>query len=96
MYLPLGPCNVYLDNVDLGVTLKEDDVSLEIKVKTEEIKTDESIEIKDIIELGKDITFKASFCFSEESMQVLQIDKTFSNLIKQGELKMGLLQINDF
>ena len=91
MYLPLGPCNLYFNEIDLGATLKEDDVSLEIKVKTEEIKTDESVETKEIIELGKDITFKASLMFSQETLDKLQVDKLLTSLVKEGELRIATL-----
>ncbi len=88
MYLPLGPCYVYFNDVNLGVTLKEEDTSLEIKVKTEDIKTDESLEIKEIIELCKEITFKTTLSLSEETLNNLRIDRTFSSLVKEGELRI--------
>lgn len=88
MYLPLGPCYVYFNDVNLGVTLKEEDTSLEIKVKTEDIKTDESLEIKEIIELCKEITFKTTLSLSEETLNNLRIDRTFSSLTKEGELRI--------
>ena len=88
MYLPLGPCYVYFNDVNLGVTLKEEDTSLEIKVKTEDIKTDESLEIKEIIELCKEITFKTTLLLSEETLNNLRIDRTFSSLTKEGELRI--------
>lgn len=88
MYLPLGPCYVCFNDVNLGVTLKEEDTSLEIKVKTEDIKTDESLEIKEIIELCKEITFKTTLSLSEETLNNLRIDRTFSSLTKEGELRI--------
>lgn len=88
MKIPLGPCNIYLDGVSLGETLKEDDTSLEIKVKTEEIRTDESSDIKEIIELGKDIIFKATLVFSQETLKTLGIDNNLSSLVKSGEIRI--------
>lgn len=88
MKIPLGPCNIYLDGVSLGETLKEDDTSLEIKVKTEEIRTDESSDIKEIIELGKDIIFKATLVFSQETLKTLGVDNNLSSLVKSGEIRI--------
>ena len=88
MKIPLGPCNIYLDGVSLGETLKEDDTSLEIKVKTEEVRTDESTDIKEIIELGKDITFKATLVFSQETLKTLGVDNNLSSLVKNGEIRI--------
>lgn len=88
MNLPLGPCNIFLDNIDLGVTSKEDDTSLEIKVKTEEIKTDESQEIKEIIELNKEITFKTSLLLNQENFENLGIDSNLTSLVREGELRI--------
>lgn len=88
MNLPLGPCNIFLDNIDLGVTSKEDDTSLEVKVKTEEIKTDESQEIKEIIELNKEITFKTSLLLNQENFKNLGIDSNLTSLVREGELRI--------
>lgn len=88
MKIPLGPCNIYLNGVSLGETLKEDDTSLEIKVKTEEVRTDESTDIKEIIELGKDITFKATLVFSQETLKTLGVDNNLSSLVKSGEIRI--------
>ena len=88
MNLPMGACNIFLDNLDLGVTLKEDETSLEIKIKTEEIRTDESQEVKEVIELNKEVTFKASLLLSQENFENLRIDPNLNSLVRQGELRI--------
>ena len=88
MTLPMGACNILLDNLDLGVTLKEDETSLEIKIKTEEIRTDESQEVKEVIELNKEVTFKTSLLLSQENFENLRIDPNLNSLVRQGELRI--------
>lgn len=88
MKMPLGPCDIYFNGEYLAETLKEDDTSLEIKIKSEEVKTDESSDIKEIIELEKDIVFKTSLLFTQETLNKLGVDNSFSSLIKTGEIRI--------
>ena len=88
MKMPLGPCDIYFNGEYLAETLKEDDTSLEIKIKSEEVKTDESSDIKEIIELEKDIVFKTSLLFTQETLNKLGVDNNFSSLIKTGEIRI--------
>lgn len=88
MKIPLGPCDIYFNGEYLAETLKEDETNLEIKVKTEEIRTDESSDIKEIVELGKDVVFKTSLLFTQETLNKLKVDNNFSSLVKTGEIRI--------
>lgn len=46
----LGPCQVYFNDKYIGHTLKTDSTSLKLQAITQEIKTDESPDIKEILE----------------------------------------------
>lgn len=89
--VPLGPCKIKFNDSDIGNTLKSESTTLKIVPITEEIKTDESSETKEEIELGRKITFETSLLFSNEMMTILGIDSTLSSLLKKGNLKIETL-----
>ena len=63
----LGPCQVYFNDKYIGHTLKTDSTSLKLQAITQEIKTDESSEIKEILELGRNITFETTVLLDENN-----------------------------
>lgn len=82
----LGPCTFNFNDFNLGETLKNENVNLKIVPKTEDVKTDESTEIKEVIEIGREITLEATLPFKKENFDNLGIDFNFSNLVKKGKL----------
>lgn len=85
--VPLGPCKIKFNDSDIGNTLKSESTTLKIVPITEEIKTDESSEAKEEIELGRKITLETSLLFSNEMMTTLGINDTLSSLLKKGNFK---------
>lgn len=85
--VPLGPCKIKFNDSDIGNTLKSESTTLKIVPITEEIKTDESSEAKEEIELGRKITFETSLLFSNEMMTTLGINDTLSSLLKKRKFK---------
>lgn len=83
--IPLGPCYIQFNDVVLGETLKTEETNLKIQTKTEEIKTDESSEIKEEIEVSREIIFETTMLMSSETLTLLGINN-FSSLLKKGEL----------
>ena len=83
--IPLGPCYIQFNNVVLGETLKTEETNLKIQTKTEEIKTDESSEIKEEIEVSREIIFETTMLMSSETLTLLGINN-FSSLLKKGKL----------
>lgn len=69
----LGPCQVYFNDNYIGHTLKTDSTSLKLQAITQEIKTDESSEIKEILELGRNITFETTVLLDENSINTFGI-----------------------
>ena len=68
----LGPCQVYFNDKYIGHTLKTDSTSLKLQAITQEIKTDESPDIKEILELGRNITFETTVLLDENSINTLE------------------------
>lgn len=83
--IPLGPCYIQFNDVALGETLKTEETNLKIQTKTEEIKTDESLEIKEEIEVSREIIFETTMLMSSETLTSLGINN-FSSLLKKGKL----------
>ena len=83
--IPLGPCYIQFNDVVLGETLKTEETNLKIQTKTEEIKTDESSEIKEEIEVSREIIFETTMLMSSETLTLLGINN-FSSLLKKGKL----------
>ena len=83
--IPLGPCYIQFNDVVLGETLKTEETNLKIQTKTEEIKTDESSEIKEEIEVSREIIFETTMLMSNETLTLLGINN-FSSLLKKGKL----------
>lgn len=83
--IPLGPCYIQFNDVVLGETLKTEETNLKIQTKTEEIKTDESSEIKEEIEVSREIIFETTMLMSSETLTLLGIND-FSSLLKKGKL----------
>ena len=73
------------NDVVLGETLKTEETNLKIQTKTEEIKTDESSEIKEEIEVSREIIFETTMLMSSETLTLLGIND-FSSLLKKGKL----------
>ena len=86
--VPLGPCKLKLDGINIGNTLKDEGTSLKVVSITEEVKTDESSEVKEILELGRIITFETAVIFSNESMSILNLNGNLTNLVKRGKLEI--------
>ena len=80
--IPLGPCYIQFNDVVLGETLKTEETNLKIQTKTEEIKTDESSEIKEEIEVSREIIFETTMLMSNETLTLLGIND-FSSLLKK-------------
>lgn len=80
----LGPCEIYFNNNYIGHTLKSDSTSLKIQAITQEIKTDESSEIKEILELGRNITFETTVLIDESSINAFGITPDIDSLVKKG------------
>lgn len=83
--IPLGPCYIQFNDIVLGETLKTEETNLKIQTKTEEIKTDESSEIKEEIEVSREIIFETTMLMSSETLISLGINN-FSSLLKKGKL----------
>lgn len=86
--LPLGVCNILFNDVDLGFTIATEKTALSIKNLTTEVKTDESPEVKEIIELGRNINFECTMSLKKETMEKLGIDNKLSSLTKEGKIKI--------
>lgn len=86
--ISIGPCRLFLDEEYIGNTIKSEGTTLKIQAITQEVKTDESPELKDILELGKNVTFEGTVLIDENSIFSLDIDSSLENLIKKGELKL--------
>lgn len=80
----LGPCEVYFNDNYIGHTLKSDTTALKIQAITQEIKTDESSEIKEILELGRNITFETTVLLDENSINTFGITPGIDTLVKKG------------
>jgi len=86
--LPLGVCNILLNDIDLGFTIASEKTSISIKSITTDIKTDESPEVKEILELGRTINFECTMSLKKETMEKLEIDNKLSSLSKEGNIKI--------
>lgn len=86
--ISLGPCKVYFNEEYIGNTVKSEGTTLKIQAITQEIKTDESPELKEILELGKNVTFEGTILIDGNSIFSLDIDSSLENLVKKGELKL--------
>lgn len=51
----IGPATITMEGIEIGPTLKSEDVTLTLKPITQEIKTDESPEVKEVIQTGEGI-----------------------------------------
>lgn len=97
---PLGPCRIKFNSKDIGNTLENENTTLSISPLTKEIQTNESTEIKNIIEIGRKITAEASILVSKEVMSTFELDNQLSSLVKKGTLDIltldGRLNIHFF
>lgn len=84
----LGPCKVYFNDNYIGHTLKTDSTSLKLQAITQEIKTDESSEIKEILELGRNITFETTVLLDENSINTFGITPDVKTLVKKGVIEI--------
>ena len=84
----LGPCQVYFNDNYIGHTLKTDSTSLKLQAITQEIKTDESSEIKEILELGRNITFETTVLLDENSINTFGITPDVRTLVKKGVIEI--------
>lgn len=84
----LGPCQVYFNDNYIGHTLKTDSTSLKLQAITQEIKTDESSEIKEILELGRIITFETTVLLDENSINTFGITPDVKTLVKKGVIEI--------
>ena len=94
MEVSLGPCKIQFNGSDLGETLKSENVTLKVATKTQEIKCDDSDDIKDEIETSRDITFEATFLLTNALMSTLGISSNVTSLLKKGPLKITSLDNN--
>lgn len=94
MEVSLGPCKIQFNNSDLGETLKSENVTLKVATKTQEIKCDDSDDIKDEIETSRDITFEATFLLTNVLMSTLGISSNVTSLLRKGPLKITSLDNN--
>lgn len=86
--LPLGVCNIFFNDIDLGFTIANEKTAISIKSITTDIKTDESPEVKEILELGRTIDFECTMSLKKEVMEKLEIDSKLSSLSKEGSIKI--------
>lgn len=86
--LPLGVCNIFFNDIDLGFTIASEKTAISIKSITTDIKTDESPEVKEILELGRTIDFECTMSLKKEVMEKLEIDSKLSSLSKEGSIKI--------
>jgi len=86
--LPLGVCNIFFNDIDLGFTIASEKTAISIKSITTDIKTDESPEVKEILELGRTIDFECTMPLKKEVMEKLEIDSKLSSLSKEGSIKI--------
>ena len=84
----LCPCQVYFNDNYIGHTLKTDSTSLKLQAITQEIKTDESSEIKEILELGRNITFETTVLLDENSINTFGITPDVKTLVKKGVIEI--------
>lgn len=84
----LGPCQVYFNDNYIGHTLKTDSTSLKLQAITQEIKTDESSEIKEILELGRNITFETTVLLDENSINTFGVTPDVKTLVKKGVIEI--------
>lgn len=94
MEVSLGPCKIQFNGSDLGETLKSENVTLKVATKTQEIKCDDSDDIKDEIETSRDITFEATFLLTNALMSMLGISSNVTSLLRKGPLKITSLDNN--
>ena len=94
MEVSLGPCKIQFNGSDLGETLKSENVILKVATKTQEIKCDDSDDIKDEIETSRDITFEATFLLTNALMSTLGISSNVTSLLRKGPLKITSLDNN--
>lgn len=94
MEVSLGPCKIQFNGSDLGETLKSENVTLKVATKTQEIKCDDSDDIKDEIETSRDITFEATFLATNTLMSTLGISSNVTSLLRKGSLKITSLDNN--
>lgn len=94
MEVSLGPCKIQFNGSDLGETLKSENVTLKVATKTQEIKCDDSDDIKDEIETSRDITFEATFLLTNVLMSTLGISSNVTSLLRKGPLKITSLDNN--
>lgn len=94
MEVSLGPCKIQFNGSDLGETLKSENVTLKVATKTQEIKCDDSDDIKDEIETSRDITFEATFLLTNALMSTLGISSNVTSLLRKGPLKITSLDNN--
>lgn len=94
MEVSLGPCKIQFNSSDLGETLKSENVTLKVATKTQEIKCDDSDDIKDEIETSRDITFEATFLLTNALMSTLGISSNVTSLLRKGPLKITSLDNN--
>lgn len=84
----LGSCQVYFNDKYIGHTLKTDSTSLKLQAITQEIKTDESPDIKEILELGRNITFETTVLLDENSINTFGITPDVKTLVKKGVIEI--------
>lgn len=94
MEVSLGPCKIQFNGSDLGETLKSENVTLKVATKTQEIKCDDSDDIKDEIETSRDITFEATLLLTNALMSTLGISSNVTSLLRKGPLKITSLDNN--
>lgn len=85
---PIGVCNILFNDIDLGFTLATERTALSIKNLVTEVKTDESPQVKEILEIGRNINFECTMSLKKETMEKLGIDNKLKSLIKEGKIKI--------
>ena len=76
----LGPCQVYFNDKYIGHTLKTDSTSLKLQAITQEI--------KEILELGRNITFETTVLLDENSINTFGITPDVKTLVKKGVIEI--------
>lgn len=92
--IPLGACKIMLNEIELGETLKSEQTKLSITTFSDEIKTEESSEVKEILEIGKDIKFETTLLCSKENFEKLNLNEDLDSLILSGRLKIVTVDEN--
>lgn len=91
---PLGPCNITLGSSSIQKTLEESEVTLSFEPITKDIKTDDSEELKKVLQTGEKVTFKCSIAYTKESASLFNLTGRNLALTFESPLKINSIDGN--